>query len=280
MGTAPVHPWAGRRILVATMHAKGAAILPALAGIGLAAEVLELDTDRFGTFTGEVERTGSMLEAARAKARAALDIAAAPDAIAIASEGAFGPDPVLGFLPCARELLLAIDARTGREIVQARRSLETNFASLDWPADEARLEAFLSRARFPGHALIVAHADGRFTKGIAARAGLSEALDPGRRPVRVETDMRAHMNPTRMGEIAVLARTLAGALATPCPACAQPGFAFERALAGLACIDCGTPTGLARAELLRCSACGHEAERARRDARTHAEPGECPACNP
>ncbi|NHB77752.1 hypothetical protein [Rhodobacter calidifons] len=57
------------RVALGTMHGKAAAIAPPLARLGIAVVVPEgLDTDRFGTFTGEVPRAGGMVEAARAKA--------------------------------------------------------------------------------------------------------------------------------------------------------------------------------------------------------------------
>ncbi|MFP4519641.1 MAG: hypothetical protein ACLFQ5_09305, partial [Oceanicaulis sp.] len=66
-------PFAGRTALIATMHGKVAALAPPLEALGFTVEAATgLDTDRFGTFSGEIERTGNMLEAARAKARAAF----------------------------------------------------------------------------------------------------------------------------------------------------------------------------------------------------------------
>ena len=55
--------------VLATMHGKERVIAPILEqGLGLrVALALGLDTDRFGTFSREVERTGSQLDAARAK---------------------------------------------------------------------------------------------------------------------------------------------------------------------------------------------------------------------
>ena len=45
----------GRRAVLATMHGKEEVIVPALAPLGLALSVCPgLDTDRFGTFSGEV----------------------------------------------------------------------------------------------------------------------------------------------------------------------------------------------------------------------------------
>lgn len=69
-------PYAGVRAVLATMHGKERVIAPLLEEslrlrVSLAAG---LDTDRFGTFSREIARTGSQLEAARAKIFAAFDI--------------------------------------------------------------------------------------------------------------------------------------------------------------------------------------------------------------
>ena len=61
------------RAALGTMHGKAAAIAPPLARLGIALVVPDgLDTDRFGTFTNETPRLGTMDDAARAKACAAI----------------------------------------------------------------------------------------------------------------------------------------------------------------------------------------------------------------
>jgi hypothetical protein len=74
-------------------HGKEAAIGPALAASpGLRVVVAaEVDTDRLGTFTGEVERPGPPRETALMKARLGQRATGLPRALA--SEGAFGAHP-------------------------------------------------------------------------------------------------------------------------------------------------------------------------------------------
>lgn len=62
--------------VIATMHAKERAIAPVLLRkLELAATVAPgFDTDRFGTFSREIERVGSQLDAARAKIAAAFEV--------------------------------------------------------------------------------------------------------------------------------------------------------------------------------------------------------------
>jgi hypothetical protein len=271
----------GRTAVLATRHRKEEALAPALARLtGLALHVPEdLDTDSLGTFTGEVARPASMRETARMKARLGIEASGLP--LALASEGSFGPHPALPFAAAAHEMLLFLDVEQGIEIAEARLSPETNFAALDLAEANAGLDAFLLRAGFPAHGLVL-RAGERVIKGIQDRAALDRAIAEAgtARPLRLETDMRAHMNPTRMGEIAALGESLARRLATPCPSCAAPGFGTLRTEPGLACEDCGAPTALVRAIVHGCARCAREETRPRPDGRQTATPAECQECNP
>ena len=275
----PSSAFAGQVALIATMHGKQAALAPALEALGFTVRVADgLDTDLFGTFSGEVERAGTMLDAARAKVRAASTIHADAHWV-FASEGAFGPSPAVPMLAEAKELILAWRALDLLEVKTMRASFETNFAHIEDPGPEA-LDGFLERAGFPSHAVIVKTGGSVAAKGVQDRAALKTIIAGAKGPVRVETDMRAHLNPTRMGEIAKAGEDLARRLATPCPACAAPGFGLVSVIRGLPCSACGTPTDRVIAEIHACPACGHEARTPRADGQTAADPGECPLCNP
>lgn len=267
----------GRSAALATCHGKDAAIAPALRQwAGLSVVVPQgIDTDNLGTFTGEVRRPASMAETARRKA--ALGMTATGLPLALASEGSFGPHPVVPFLAAGQELLLFRDAELDLEVIETLASENTNFASLDVTPD-SDIDAFLARVEFPSHAVVV-RAEGRISKGIQDRATL-DRLIAAEEPVRIETDMRAHMNPTRMGEIAKLAERLARRIATPCPACGTPGFGALRNEAGLPCSECGAMTRLVRAVVYGCVKCGYEDQKPRPDGRTEANPAECDLCNP
>lgn len=271
------------RAVLATMHGKEAAIAPPLARLGIALTVpASFDTDQFGTFAGDVPRAGSMIEAARAKARAASDLTGLP--IAIASEGAYGPHPMIPFLAQGQELLLWRDSRNGHEIVE---TLIDNTPTFDHAevADIDEAETFLKRIDFPKTALLVASAatpTKPVARGVRDRDALSRAIGSltGSGPALLTTDMRAHMNPRRMAKIAELADRLATRLASPCPHCAAPGWGFLRADPGLPCSACGTPTPMARGEIHGCTACGASAPQPRLDGRMAADPGHCVLCNP
>lgn len=271
-------PFAGQRALIATAHGKQATLAPALEPLGFSVDVVAgLDTDRFGTFAGEVERAGTLMDAARAKVRAAWALDDTADWV-FASEGAFGPSPAVPMLAQARELSLACRCRDGLEVSVLHTSFETNFAYIDDP-DGRAFDAFLERIGFPGHAVIVKAGDEVLAKGVQSRAALDALLDRAGL-LRVQTDMRAHLNPTRMGEIAKAAWSLAARLAAPCPACSAPGFGLARVERGLPCRACATPTDLVAVEIHACPACAHETRQPRADGRREADPGECPACNP
>ena len=98
--------------------------------------------------------------------------------------------------------------------------------------------------------------------------------------VQLETDMRAHCNPTRMASIRQLSFRLVRRIATPCPSCQAPGWGLIDVLPGLPCGWCGQPTALIRAEIHGCVRCDHRQERPRRDGLRQADPGQCPFCNP
>ncbi len=280
-----MHPYDGMAAALASRHGKEDVIAPPLAALGMSLFVARgVDTDRFGTFSGEVPRAGSMREAAIAKAQAA--IAETGARLGLASEGSFGPHPVIPFLAAGREVIVLADAETGTIVSEAAVSEQTNFSHCTAQSLEA-CEEFLTRAGFPAHAMVVrpSRGPGGIVKGVVSHDALAEAVvsmaalsEDGL--ARIETDMRAHLNPTRMNEIGKLANRFAARLATLCPACGAPGFGPMRSEAGLPCAECGAPTALARSLISGCAACPHEVPGPRSDGRTHASPAECPECNP
>lgn len=281
-------PYAGAQIALATLHGKADALAPAFAALGARLVVAEgVDTDRLGTFSGEIPRTLPALETAVAKARLAMAATGLP--LGLATEGSFGPDPVLGLLPLHREIAVLVDDARGLVVHEQLNTHETNHAGHTLRAGEAIDDARLRRWGFPTHALIVRSepwAPGLpVVKGIVDHDALRDAIAAcaSASPAgvtRVDTDMRAHLNPTRMRQIAALGERLARRLATPCPACTAPGFGRTDVAPGLPCLACGTPTARTLAEVHACAACGHEERRPREDGLRHADPAHCDLCNP
>ncbi len=275
-------------VVLATMHGKERAIAPPFADhLGLIVRpALGLDTDQLGTFSGEVPRRGTMLEVALRKARLGMHIAGLP--LGLASEGTFGPHPAVPFFPAGMELLVFVDEVRGLVVHESLVDEATNFAHCVSASGDT-LAPFLERVGFPSHGLIVRPNAGdplvALTKGITSRTNLERAVRDAAAvsadgAARLETDMRAHLNPTRMRSLGVLAERLARRLATPCPACGAPGFGRTGTRSGLICEECGEPTDMVAAELFGCPACGHRDERARGDGLSRAPARSCPACNP
>jgi ribosomal protein L37E len=269
------------------MHGKEQVVAPIMAQwFGLRVErAAEIDTDALGAFTGEIERKGSMLDAARAKARLAIERTGAP--LGFGSEGAFGPHPIVPILPSGLELMVLIDSESNHEIAVHRRT-GTNYDSIFVPPGRD-LSNFLARIGFPEHAVIVRpeNSDARsaVVKGIVDREVLHDAIESmaivsasGR--ALVQTDMRAHLNPTRMKAIRHVAKALALRIARLCPACGSPGFGLTDIKRGLLCEECGSPTNLVQAEVHACERCGHKENKRERPPTLRADPTWCNFCNP
>ena len=286
-GTAPGSGgyYQGHAVALLTQHGKEQVIAPVLElALGCRVErVSGYDTDRLGTFTREIPRPGTQLEAARSKARVGMQLAGRP--LGLASEGSFGPDPMMGVFPWNVELVIWIDDVHGLEVV-GRAQGKANFAHVlatDWAA----AEAFARQWGFPEHHLVVRPErddDPRIRKGISSWAELEAivtwALEQSPSGVVfLETDVRAHANPTRQQNIRRAAEDLASKLRSLCPQCGTPGFWIVDRLAGLPCEDCGAPTGETLADILGCVKCPQRVTR-ERPGRNTADPGHCDYCNP
>lgn len=271
----------GVPVLLATKHGKARVIAPLLRLLGMTVVTVDVDTDRFGTFSGEIPRVGSALDAARAKIDAAF--ACCPSVSrALASEGSFGPHPVSPWLPWAQELVLYRERDSDLEVCGEDSGTATNHAQARCASPEDGL-AFARRCGFPDHGVIVMPDDGARPplKDLADEPSLRAALEHLLRAqgeVTLVTDMRAHRNPTRMAAIGRAAQDLVQRLRTSCPVCERPGFGLSGHERGLPCAACGAPTRGYRAQILRCAGCGHTVRRAL--AAALADPGACDWCNP
>lgn len=287
---AAVHPYAGAQVALATKHAKQRALAPALARAPGMRLVLanDVDTDQLGTFTGEIPRAGSAAEAAVLKARLAIESTGL--GLAVASEGSFGPHPATPMLSAGYEILAFLD--TARDVcILERRITPTNFSHTTTRGIDQATDAYLARVGFGDHAVIVRpHSPsdaqaGPLRKGIQARADLDAAISQCAAYstdglARLETDMRAHLNPTRMQEISELARQLASRLASLCPICGIPGYGPVDREPGLPCDQCGGPTRFTLATIHGCARCPHRSRHPRDDGQRRADPTFCDYCNP
>jgi hypothetical protein len=275
----------GARIALLTQHGKERVLAPLFAsGLGAQLVVADgFDTDTLGTFTREVDRAGTQLEAARRKAEIAIELSGAE--IGLGSEGAFVPGP-FGLGSWNIEALVLVDRARGIEIIgragAAGRHLHGSVATL------AELVAFATRAGFPEHGLVLRpndERDPRVVKGINTQAALVRAFEQVVREatggvVFVESELRAHLNPTRMASIGEAGRDLVARMKCACPACGLPGFGAIGQVPGLPCRDCGAPTRQPVAEEFGCVRCEHREVRPLRDAAESADPAVCDYCNP
>jgi hypothetical protein len=272
----------GHQAGLATMHGKELVVAPAFLDLlGIRVVRSGVDTDQFGTFSGDIPRKLSALETAQAKARAAIEEAGIP--LGIASEGTIGPHPMFPIASSDLEIMVFIDAANDLVIHESVRSSQVVTARKLVRVGE-NLDSFLQSADFPNHGLLVRSEEPEnklAIKGITDLATLKTAIaelaEQGK--VVVESDLRAHFSPSRMRVIAECARLLAARVASQCPRCEAPGFGKIQPIFGLPCIDCGENVEtVVLADRMGCVKCNHTVIVER--GLENAEARFCSACNP
>lgn len=277
----------GRRLVIATMHGKEQVIAPILEeALGVEVVVPDIsnfNTDMFGTFSGEIERTLDPVETARQKCIAACK--AMNETLAVASEGSFGPHPALMFIPADEELILLRDTLNDIEIGTHITSTNTNFGGEEVHSWEA-LKTFATNAGFPKHGLILRDAKDskkHICKGISSWSELENKFRDilsFKSSAFAETDMRAHLNPTRMKIIALATEKLVEKVKACCPSCGTPGFDDMDVKEGLPCSLCKLPTKSIRSLVYKCKKCNHSSEKLYPKGKTEEDPMFCDNCNP
>lgn len=274
-----------RKVVIATKHGKERVIAPLIEEwLGMRPLVApDLDTDKLGTFSGEVERNDDVVETLRKKCRMAMELSQCD--IAIASEGSFGPHPGLPFTYADDELMMMMDTSNNLEIISREVSMETNFGG-SYVEDEAALMKFAEKAQFPSHGLIVRNHKDDFSyilKGITNQKTLVESFYNCKRhfgSAYIETDMRAMYNPSRMKVIASAAGKLISSALSQCPSCAMPGFDITDYQQGLPCEQCGLATSSVLFALYTCHHCGFKNKVLFPDGKETEDPMYCNYCNP
>lgn len=277
--------FAGRKLLIATKHKKEQVIAPVLTEALKVSCVVDarVDTDVFGTFSGEIERVNNALETCREKCRSAMRIGKYD--LAVASEGSFGAHPTLGFVNADEELLVFMDTRNKLEIVVRELSTKTNFNGSS-VTTENELLAFASGSLFPSHGLIMRKAEGdnsHLVKGIIVMEQLKDAFKHFIQhygSAYIETDMRAMYNPTRMDVIKSATCKLVEKIKSCCPECFTPGFWITNVKPGLPCALCGFPTRSTLAYEYRCASCSFTREKKFPHTKQQEDPVFCDLCNP
>ena len=241
------------------------------------------DTDLLGTFTRDQIRPGSQVEAARQKALIGMSLT--HTMIGIASEGSFGMDPFGGFIPWNTEVVVWIDQKLGIELVGIAQGPAQSLHKIIKSINE--LEAFVRKANFPDHHLVLRpqdqdHQD--IIKGVDNLPDLVKGFEWAKQKsnngrVFIENDLRAHCNPTRQGVIRKAADDLIQKLLSTCPNCQTVGYWIKEQTAGLPCAACGRKTHLPISEIWSCSACKYEDDKPLSINRL-ADPSRCDFCNP
>ena len=274
----------GLPVALLTQHGKQELIRPILE-VALGCRLVHTDgydTDLLGTFTRDVARPGSQLEACRHKAR--IGMALTGTTLGMASEGAFGPDPYTGWMEWDTEVLLWVDAKHGLEVIGMAQGPAQSLHRMVRTTEE--LMQFATEALFPEHHLVLRpdhseHPD--LYKDLSNVNSLLRAFHAARAAstcdrVFVENDLRAYCNPTRQDIIRKAAENLVQKLSSLCPHCQAPGYGIARKVLGLRCKACGHPTRLPVADIWQCVVCAHQEQRD--TAHGWADPGQCDRCNP
>ncbi|MBD2409826.1 hypothetical protein FACHB389_10350 [Nostoc calcicola FACHB-389] len=278
-----------RVAVVATMHQKEKAIAPILeAELGVKILVpQDFNTDVFGTFTRDIKRPGNQIEAAKLKAKKALELTG--ETLAIASEGSFVPHPDIPFIYSNREIVIILDKKSNLEIIGQEFSLETNYNHIVVESVEQAFE-FAKKIGFPEHGLVAMFSESpedsnEIIKGIITEEKLVEAVNfvlkkspTGK--AHLETDMRAMYNTTRMKNIAKATQDLIRKIQNLCPKCSTPGFEIVKRIPGLPCEICFFPTPLTLSVIYQCQKCGFSQEKPFPNGREYADPAQCMYCNP
>lgn len=277
--------FSSRRAALGTKHNKEQVIASLFAeelGIGVIVPQ-DFDTDKFGTFTLDKTRKGTQKQTAVIKARAAMDALGLD--IGIASEGAFGPHPGLPFGIANTEIVVFIDDKNDLEIygsyVEAAPYAQSCSAS-----SMEEVVSFADRVDFPKHGIVMRAAEKKYkrmVKGIVSRQVLestAKKLLAKHKTIWLETDFRAHVNETRMKNIALATQDLISTIKRLCPMCETPGFHRITPRPGLPCEQCARPTDVPLIDVYKCDRCAHQKEVEFPNKKKTAYARQCDFCNP
>lgn len=283
----PLDLFKGRKLLIATMHQKEQVIAPLLEKY-LGVETIvpkEFNTDQFGTFTREIRRVGDQLETARKKAQTAIDKFGID--LIVSSEGSFDAHPAIPFVQSNFELVLLMDKKHNLEIKGHHRTSDTNInGRYVMNAEEAL--TFAKEIGFPEHGIILRKDENKNTdiyKNIQTQEELVSKTNQilsgfFNKRAFIETDMRAHKNPTRMKAIEKATENLIDNIFSICPKCFMPGFIAVNFEKGLKCSLCSSPTSLPESDIYVCDKCRFTEKRKTIKYGNFADPKYCINCNP
>ena len=275
----------GRTLLIATQHGKEKVIAPIFEKtLGVTCVVNHLlDTDSLGTFSGEIERKLDPIATVRQKCLLAATYHNID--LVIANEGSFGSHPTLFFSAADDEFVMLVDLKNNLEIIARELSTTTNFGGENITTQQ-QLLAFAETSLFPTHALILKSSEKKpavIYKAIQNENDLLEKfhhLKTTYETLFVETDMRAHLNPSRMKLIEKVTQKLVKKIQSCCPNCKTPGFDIAKVLDGLPCQLCKSPTKSTLAFVYQCKKCAFQTTAKFPHKKQFEDPMYCDFCNP
>ena len=98
--------------------------------------------------------------------------------------------------------------------------------------------------------------------------------------LKLETDMRAMHNPSRMKVIAETTEKLIQNMKAYCPECSIPGFVEVEWNRGLPCVQCGNPSSGVLESIKRCQHCSFSEIIRFPNGQEFQDPQYCNFCNP
>lgn len=272
------------KVALATKHGKLSQIGPWIETLnGWTVELAEIDTDQYGTFSGEVARKKSPRDTAIAKAKAAADLLESE--YGLASEGTIGAHPAHPWTNSDHEILALI--RRNDDFVLTETFLSPQIQAHSEEIDQnTDLDAVAAKLDLPFHAAIivaVGTADIVLHKGVHDpndfKQKITEAFSSGKKLLRVENDFRAMHSPSRQANISQCAELLVNRIATLCAVCQEIGFGKVSYEYGLPCSECERLVlSVANAERHACVSCEHTELRPLD--RVFVDPSRCDFCNP
>lgn len=274
--------YTNKKVLLASMHKKEQAIQEPFENIVGCKLIVASDfnTDLFGTFSGETKRLLSAFDTLKHKAVIAANTYNV-DYI-ISSEGSFGPHPSYMFLNSDTEMLLFYDRTNELFIYEYEISTDTNLNEIEITA-HTDYSDFLTKTKFPSHALILKANNQVLAKGITQQDELEVLIKNNLttfKYLKLETDMRAMYNPSRMKVINNLAYKLAQRVANNCIKCNTPGFGLLKTSGALICELCLSPTKIKKYNNYCCIKCDYTIQTLINPEVEFANPRYCDYCNP
>ena len=271
-----------RKIIVATKHGKEKifekVLQSTLKGEYFAPE--NFDTDKFGSFSGEIERTLSAKETVKQKCLAAMEKYNLD--IALASEGSFGNHPLYYYTPYNEEWVVLVDLKNELEIYGVNRTTEVCYEKKSI-ANWDELIDFLEKIDFPHQNVIIKNKEEEgkiICKDAISYEQIKHSIQKSNIPfpIYIETDLRAMHNPTRRKSIEKAVENLLQNIQSVCPKCSTPGFVITQTQSGLPCNTCGLPTKSIAYTIKNCRKCSYELKE--KVSKQYEEPQFCDFCNP